>query len=345
MPQPRASHGELVVKHSPTDFLVRENLVVDFVPRDSAAHEYVLLRKLGYTTFEAIRVVAAELDVAPKEVTYAGLKDEDGITEQLIAVPVTHRELGHRAVVHGPDRWLELHHYGYGTKPLTIGRLNGNGFRTIVRNLDDERAARLSEAGKLTTFFLNYYDTQRFGVPNGKKLTHGVGEAILGDDWDTALRRLGELGAPESEQAQAWTGTGQEFFRRLDPRVTSFYCAADASFRWNTELREVVLETCAEESYSVNLEGLRYVYVTSAEAAVGVLRQARELPHTKYTFVDDVMLAAISQRTTVVQTIVTVGEIAPDEFFPGRSRVTLSFFLPSGCYATAAMRQLLGYLR
>ncbi len=334
---------EPVVKHSPADFAVRENLVVDLVPRDGASHQYLLLRKTGYTTFEAIRLIAEELAVPPGEVSYAGLKDEDGVTEQLVAVTAPGMDGPDRTITDGPARRLELRHYGYGTAPLAVGRLNGNGFRVVIRNLEGAAAERLAGTRTHTTFFLNYYDIQRFGVPNGKKLTHMVGEAILADDWDTALKTLGELGTPESAQAHDWTGGGREFFRRLEPRVTAFYCAAHASFQWNTALREMTVETCPRESRELRIEGLRYAYVTSPQAAVRVLNATRDLPNTRYSFSEGQPQATTVPRATVVQTVLNAESPAPDEFFPGRSRVTLSFFLPSGCYATAALRQVLGY--
>ncbi len=72
---------------------------------------------------------------------------------------------------------------------------------------------------------------------------------------------------------------------------------------------------------------------------------SQDIPLTRYTVVDGHPHATTSGRSTVVQTIMTVSDIAADECFPGRQRVTLGFFLPSGCYATAAMRQLIGYMR
>lgn len=46
-----------------------------------------------------------------------------------------------------------------------------------------------------------------------------------------------------------------------------------------------------------------------------------------------------------MQTIITVlAEPTPDDRFPGRQCVTLGFFLPSGCYATAMLRQLMAYV-
>jgi tRNA pseudouridine13 synthase len=332
-----------VTKHRAADFLVRENVVLDLVDRAEASHEYLLLRKLGFTTFEAIRLVAGELGIAQGDVTYAGLKDEDGITEQLIAVPAT--AAARPFQVRDAGRWLRLGHYGYGAEPLRVGRLNGNGFRVVVRNLDAAHCLRFAGQQRLNTFALNYYDTQRFGVPGGPKRTHEVGEAILRSDWDTALGVLRELGAPESEPARAWSGTALEFFRGLDPRVTAFYCAAHSSWQWNTELEAAVRHACPDACYQVELEGLRYLYVKSAADTALVLCSARDLPYTRYGFAGDRAQPISSLRATVVQAIITVlAAPEPDECFPGRQRVTLSFFLPSGCYATAVLRQLMGYV-
>ncbi|MFE2409322.1 tRNA pseudouridine(13) synthase TruD [Kitasatospora sp. NPDC059408] len=335
---------QAVLKQRPRDFLVREAMVVEHTGPADAHWRYLLLRKSGYTTMEAIRLVAAELSLPTADVTYGGLKDEDGITEQLIAVPagVPLPGLGPEGwrVAGRADDWLDLHHHGYGAEPLAIGRLEGNGFRITVRNLAPERAERLAELRKHTMFFLNYYDTQRFGVPGGPKRTHLVGRAMLAGDWDTALRELAGLRAPESPQAAQWRGSAEEFFRTLDPRNASFYLAAHASAGWNAALRRVVDDTCDPHTVTVELDGLEYRY---ADRPLAVLATAPELPYAKYTFTDGIPAARTSARPTVVQTTVSLSPAAPDELNPGRSRIGLGFFLPSGSYATAAVRQLLAH--
>ncbi|MEE1782946.1 tRNA pseudouridine(13) synthase TruD [Streptomyces sp. SP17BM10] len=333
-----------VLKQRPHDFLVREAMVVEHTGSAGAQWRYLLLRKSGYTTMEAIRLVAAELALPTADVTYGGLKDEDGITEQLIAVPagVPLPGLGPEGwrVADRADDWLDLHHHGYGAEPLAIGRLEGNGFRITVRNLDPGRAERLAGLRKHTMFFLNYYDTQRFGVPGGPKRTHLVGRAMLAGDWDTALRELAGLRAPESPQAAQWQGPAEEFFRTLDPRTASFYLAAQASADWNAALRRAVDDSCGPHTSTVELDGLEYRY---ADKPLAVLATAAELPYAKYTFTDGTATARTSARPTVVQTTVSLSAAAPDELNPGRSRIGLGFFLPSGSYATAAVRQLLAH--
>lgn len=334
-----------VLKHSPDDFLVRENMVVPCTTDATGAKQhYLTLHKCGYTTMEAVRLIAGELGIAGREITYGGLKDEDGITEQLIALPHgTLSETAREFTVTAPDapsRWLYLRHYGYGSEPLRIGRLEGNGFAIVVRGLDRATAERLAALRKINLFFLNYYDTQRFGVPGGPKRTHLVGAAILAGDWHTALGELAALNAPESTDARRWDGPPRDFFTALDPRTTSFYLAAHASHGWNALLGDLVSRTAGHRTRPLCLDGLDYLYVTSIDAAIDVLAQARELPCTRYTYDRGTPEARQSARPTVVQTTVGFSGHRPDRRLPGGHEVGLNFFLPSGSYATAAVRQL-----
>lgn len=333
-----------VLKHRPADFIVREAIAVEMVPEPAATWEYLVLRKAGYTTFEAVGLVADALRVDRAQVTYAGLKDEDGITEQLVGIPVgvnktdTELRLGERN-----GSWLTIRRYGFGERPMEIGKLAGNAFRIVVRNLDPDHAAALQARRKISAFVLNYYDTQRFGVPGGPKRTHHVGAALLAEDWDLALRELVGLRAPESRQAAEWAGTAKDFFHALDPRVTSFYLAAHASHEWNGRLAEIVRESCAGSSYRVSCDGIDYLWTSLPPDAVRTLARAVTLPYSRYWFTADGIRVTQSFRSTVVQAVMEVSDTGPDEAHLGRSRCTVSFFLCSGSYATAAVRQVLGY--
>ncbi len=336
--------GVPVLKYVPSDFLVRENLVVALHDSADSGQRYLMLRKQGYTTSEAIGVIAGHLGVPRLSVTYAGLKDEDGITEQLVAVPresAADLETGWRLAE--PDRWLELHHYGFGAEPLAIGRLEGNSFRTVLRGLDEPLAEEIVRAARSSHVFVNYYDTQRFGVPHGPKWTDRVGAAILDGDWGVALDELIGLRAPESEAAAAWSGTAEEFFRGLDPRTVSFYLAALASRQWNDDVRAAIRRVSPDGFQEVSVEGVEFLYLNSPGDTLRLLVDSPVLPYRRYSFVDGEVTSRESERTTVVQTRLRAARPEPDELLDGTHRLTLGFPLPSGCYATAALRQLLAY--
>jgi tRNA pseudouridine13 synthase len=337
-------HDGPVLKHFPADFLVRESLVVDLSEEEAATHQYVTLRKCGYTTSEAVGMLADAFDFARRDVTYAGLKDEDAITEQLMAIPSGIGEKKNDLPWSFRDngRWIDVRHYGYGGEPLSIGVLPGNCFRVTARNLDIAHTEWMATTRKALTFFLNYYDHQRFGVPGGPKRTHHVGAAILAGEWKVALDELRMLKAPESEAARLWDGPPEKFFQQIDPRSSSFFLASHASALWNKDLSDVVGSVCAD-SYQVAYDGLTYRWAGSDSDAAAIIATSSRLPYPRYKFTEDGIEKAESERTTVVQSLINISDYQEDEVHSGRARATFSMFLPSGSYATAAIRQFLGY--
>ncbi|MFI0898188.1 tRNA pseudouridine(13) synthase TruD [Streptomyces sp. NPDC020983] len=332
-----------VIKHVPEDFLVREALVLELTDSADAPFQYLTVRKRGLTTTEAVELLAAACRVGSSQVTYAGRKDEDGVTEQFLAVPAgsfgTAPEFRHAA----GDSWMTARHYGYGSTPLRIGALPGNSFRIVVRNLHGDHVASLAAQRRMNAFTLNYYDTQRFGVPTGPKRTHLVGRALLEGDWETALGEVVRLNAPESRGAAAWTGDPGDYFRAEDPRRSSFYLAAHASHEWNAVLMEQVAAHFRESHYPTYVDGLEYRWLHGAEDAARLLSARSSLPYDRYALTPAGITRGVSERPTVLQTVIDVQDSASDEAHPGRFRATLSFFLASGGYATSVVRQVLGY--
>ncbi|GLL02119.1 tRNA pseudouridine(13) synthase TruD [Dactylosporangium matsuzakiense] len=332
-----------VLKHFPTDFVVREVAVPSAARAADASHRFLLLRKCGYTTFEAVRLVADTLGVDPRRVTYCGLKDEDAITEQLIAVglDVPGAAAPHRAGT--GERWIEWSHYGLGSDGLTIGGLVGNAFRIVVRNLAPAPAQAAHHQRKFLGYSLNYYWTQRFGVPGGPKRTHMVGRALLDRDWDAALAELAELGSPESASAREWVGSAEHFFLAADPRLTSFYLAAHASHLWNNLVRKTAGEVFDDPGATLELEGIEFLLPSSPRDAIRLMAHADSLPYTRYSFTPDGIEHRESTRSTVLQTSISVTGCEPDPVHDGRYALTLELFLPSGSYATSTVAQVMTY--
>ncbi|MGB6164836.1 MAG: tRNA pseudouridine(13) synthase TruD [Pseudonocardiaceae bacterium] len=333
-----------VLKYVPTDFIVREVMVPRMVPRTEASHELILLRKSGYTTFEAVRLIASACAVDAMNVTYGGLKDEDAITEQLVALPVdTAINDVPTRIGTGTDQWMEWSHYGFVRDPLRIGGLVGNVFSIVVRNLEPRFAERVQEQGKIVSYIVNYYGMQRFGVACGPKRTHLVGRALLDGDWNFALSSLIELRSPESESAKQWQGSARDFFLRADARLNSFYLAAHSSFVWNELVRRTAAEAFVQTGHLVTMEGMEFLMPSCTADSVRLLAKMDTLPYTRYSFSPSGIEERISTRMTVVQTSIAVTDHSSDEAHAGRSRITLDFFLPSGSYATSAIEQVMLY--
>ncbi|MFI6284824.1 tRNA pseudouridine(13) synthase TruD [Streptomyces sp. NPDC051018] len=334
-----------LLKVRPEDFRVTESLGLDTTHPDASTHTYLRLWKNGLTTHQALAGLATALGVGPGDVAAAGLKDEDGITEQYVSVagvlapPDVERANEHGRSATGELLW-RVTEQGTGTTALRTGVLDGNHFRLVVRGLDETSAKTLSEGPQRHNhFFVNYYDTQRFGVPGGPRQTHLIGRALLDGDEDTAFELLRRSGSAEGARALLHEGPSGEFWRRLDPRIPVFYRCADASHEWNRHVRAILADVARGEVTGVQRDGLAYTFPTTRDAVLALLERRPDLDYVRYRWTDGACVRSTAARPTVLQTQISVHGVGPDSLHSGRFAATVSFFLPSGGYATAAVHQ------
>ncbi len=166
------------IKQRPDDFRVTESWRFD--KADDGRYRVYLMDKRKLSTFEAVERVRERFGLRPGAVSYCGLKDKQGRTEQIIAVD-SDKEID----LQEPDLRLRL--LGRTKKALTAQNLTSNRFSVTVRALqpDDLRQLTLSaaEVGRLGV--VNYFDSQRFG-----SLKHGQGyiaKDLIRGDFEAAL--------------------------------------------------------------------------------------------------------------------------------------------------------------
>jgi tRNA pseudouridine13 synthase len=147
------------IKERVEDFRVEELPL--YSPSGEGQHTFFEIRKEGISTFHAVRTIARALGVPPKRISYAGLKDAQAITCQVLSVEsvppdaVTALELPRIRVM-----WAERHR-----TRLKIGHLRGNRFAIRIRGVDESALAPcravldvLDRRG-----VPNRFGTQRFG--------------------------------------------------------------------------------------------------------------------------------------------------------------------------------------
>jgi tRNA pseudouridine13 synthase len=176
-----------VIRKTPEDFRVTE------IPLYAASGEgeflFLLVRKRGLGTFEAVRRLGAALGVPEREIGYAGLKDARAVTTQWLSVPAACEERA-RTLALPQLNVLEARRHG---NKLRIGHLRGNRFSIVVRDAAPggaERAAAILDE-LLRRGAPNYFGEQRFGA---RGASHRYGEAILRRDYPAFLRHF--LGGP-----------------------------------------------------------------------------------------------------------------------------------------------------
>ncbi|RKG73690.1 tRNA pseudouridine(13) synthase TruD [Corallococcus sp. CA049B] len=165
------------IKQKPEDFSVKESYRFDEV--ESGKHRVYLMDKQKLSTFDAVNRIRDAFGLKPGAISYCGLKDKQGRTEQIIAVD------GADVDMQEPD--LRLKFLGRTDKPLSARNITSNRFSVTVRALTRDSLAPLNlaaaEVNRLGV--VNYFDSQRFGA-----LKHGQGfiaKDLIRGDFEAAL--------------------------------------------------------------------------------------------------------------------------------------------------------------
>ncbi|MBE6129707.1 MAG: tRNA pseudouridine(13) synthase TruD [Erysipelotrichaceae bacterium] len=328
----------MIIKYIPEDFIVQEVLVTDHSPQyEGQPYMLLCLDKKGYSTFDAMKKIETWFGI--NETETAGLKDSDGITSQKISIPISHRDmLDHLDEFNQENMdeksFIHLSFLGYINEPLKPARLEGNVFRLRLRDMDKARAEKWMKKQIYTLVYPNYFDKQRFGIPNHKKQTHLIGEALYNKDFRKAYEYLLKSGT--SEASLPFDGDYEKFFSQIDKRVRGFYDSALYSADFNARLGDLLEEggpVCTVED-----EGITFRMPKEKRTMAGLM--AEDFPEEEIGTFRVKTLEQAVPRKLLVTTNVNFLSCEDDEFHPGKSVLTVSFFLPMGAYATMAMKQL-----
>lgn len=172
-----------VLRSRPEDFFVQE--IPAYEPSGEGEHVLIEIQKLGLTTFAAIDRVARTLDVNPREIGFAGMKDADAVTRQHLTVPRVDPEKLMAIQTPGLSVLSAAKHIN----KLRLGHLKGNRFAIKIRDAEPAHVVRLRPIlDRLEqTGLPNYFGEQRFGRRGDNDR---LGAAILRDDHDALIKLL-----------------------------------------------------------------------------------------------------------------------------------------------------------
>ncbi|MEZ9196615.1 tRNA pseudouridine(13) synthase TruD [Shewanella sp. 10N.286.54.B9] len=312
-----------------SDFLVQE--ILPFAPTGEGEHHLLHIRKDGLNTVEVAKMLSSFAHVHPKEVTYAGQKDKNAVTEQWFGVRIPGKETPDWQKMNS-DQLTLLSASRHGKK-LRIGALAGNRFTLVLRNVSEveDVVARLEKIALLGV--PNYFGEQRFGH-DGKNIVFGrqmftgrkVKDRKKRSMYLSAVRsnlfnlassaRLAAHGATTLAgdcvmlagsksyfTAEHWDETLVERLSNKDIQLSAPLWGRGEPLA-QTEAAEI--EAAALAEYSVDRDGLEQAGLNQERRTLLL-----EPQHLQYQ-VDD-------------------------------NTITLKFALPSGSYATSVLRELVDY--
>lgn len=144
------------LKQLPEDFRVEE--LTDVAPAADGPFALYRLHKVGWTTPDAIQVIARRWNLRWNQIGYGGLKDRHADTTQYLTI------------LHGPRRNLshqriEVTHLGQAHQPYSSRDIRANRFAVVLRAVSpgDEAGVLAAVEQVRRTGVPNYFDDQRFG--------------------------------------------------------------------------------------------------------------------------------------------------------------------------------------
>ena len=168
---------------TPEDFIVEELPLYE--PSRTGTHTFFAIRKRNLSTLEAINRIARDLEIHTRQFGYAGLKDKNAVTTQVLSVEGV---LPERILqIKRPDievLWAERHPH-----KLRVGHLRGNRFQITLRDISHDTLQLVKSRMKrlATEGVPNRFGAQRFGNKND---SHLIGKALVKADWETAARYM-----------------------------------------------------------------------------------------------------------------------------------------------------------
>jgi tRNA pseudouridine13 synthase len=167
---------------------VPEDFIVDEIPlagKGQTTGPYLICRltKTNWELQHAVKEIARRLNISHRRIGWAGTKDRNARTTQLISLyKVTPEDIAAFSL-----KDITLEPVGQSNEQLSLGDLEGNRFAICIRDADPEDLADRVAAvtGTASQALPNYFGLQRFGVI--RPLTHRIGELILHGDYEQAV--------------------------------------------------------------------------------------------------------------------------------------------------------------
>lgn len=329
--------GDLRSKMS--DFVVLEQL--PFTPSGTGEHLLIEIRKTGVNTVFVARQLAKYFGVKEAMVAYAGLKDRFAVTEQWFGVHLPGKAIDDlsQLTIDG----VEVLSYKRHDKKLRIGALTGNKFEITLRsvvNADDLVRRWYAIMGHGVP---NYYGEQRFGIEGGN--IEKAKAMFAGTKIKDRKKRSIYLSAARSylfnelvsERVKA------EQFETLTVGDVMMLAGTQSIFHLD-EVDEIAQQRFSEKDIDLTagLWGSGEIKATgsTAKKEYALVEKHPELCHGLIKF-------GLKQERRRIRLSVSDAKIKVEEqgseTDQKKSKVTLKFFLPAGCFATTILRELLVY--
>lgn len=332
------------LKQLPEDFVVIERPAVK--TEVQGKYLYFWMKKREKNTIDAVKELAKALRIREKDIGFAGSKDKQAVTEQLISLAGVKKEIIEELII----KQVVLEFYGYGSKPISLGDLQGNEFEIVIRNLSKEKIEEI-------TLVENYFDEQRFSEHNIE-----IGRHLIRKEFAKAVSAIDDLKVKQYLEKKPTDYVGA--LKVLPMRLLRMYVNAYQSYLWNKTVAQYLQKNgklLKEIVYSggklifvsgsgnfkdtkIPLVGFSHEEIENAEIQE-IIDEIMEEEHLSYADfvikqIPELTLEGELRKVFVPVHDLELGRKVTDELNPGKKKVKVSFVLPKGSYATMVIKRI-----
>jgi tRNA pseudouridine13 synthase len=350
------------IKQQPEDFIVKEiPLAIATTKPESGPYLYFKLKKRNWNTLDAIKGIAFQLHCKLNKIGFAGSKDRQAVTEQLISIIGRSKEQVLK--IKTPGISLEYSHSG--KEPFTLGSHAGNKFEIIIRNLDEDNINnnKLEEINK-THYCENYFDEQRFSTNNVN-----IGRFIVKKKFKQAVELIDQQKVKDYLKLKQNDAIGA--MRLLPVRLLRMYVNSYQSYLWNETVKRYLEQFKVVKKIDYSLGELIFIskedqnkMIDLQIPLIGFDSEKLELKiEPKYELIKTIIKQIMKEeelyyRDFIIKQIPPIsleGELRPvfievkafeiseienDELNEDKKKVKVSFSLGKGSYATMVIRRV-----
>ncbi len=331
----------------PEDFRVEE--LIDLKIGESGPFKLYLLKKKGLETFYTIHYLSRVNDIPRSDFGYAGLKDKHAITTQYITIPTNYQI----KTLKEPN--FEVTFLGYLQEKIERGALFGNRFEITIRDIKKkELNGAIKKSQTIETLGIpNYYDSQRFG-----SVVKGVFIGKLAQDGNYADAMKAYLTLYSRSDHRELKKDKRSLLANWD----DISKATVTNKTFQKIISEYLLTKDWSKAYSKIPSNIKELHKHSYESYIwneklkGCLEKLGSIYPVKYNvgtllFYDDLtedVLKSLPQKIDERATIVRpknfkISQPQKDESTNNNKfKMTVSFDLPKGSYATMVTKRLFG---
>ncbi|QOL25802.1 tRNA pseudouridine(13) synthase TruD [Thalassotalea sp. LPB0316] len=313
-----------------SDFKVFE--ILPFEPCGEGEHLIIHVRKTGANTVYVARELAKYFKVSEKLVTYAGLKDRFAVCEQSFGVHLPGKQSYDLSDLE--IEGVEVLSWQRHNKKLKTGALIGNRFEITLADVSDMAAVEQRWQQICQTGVPNYFGEQRFGIDGGNiERAHSL---FAGNKVKDKKKRSIYLSTARS------LIFNEIIAKRINTNTYHQLQAGDVCMLAGTQsvfLADSIDQTLENRLLEKDIDITASMWgagelMTTGDVAA--LEQSVADEHTD--FAKGLAKFGLKQERRRIRLNITQPKISIN----GQA-VTVSFFLPSGCFATTVLRELIKY--